>query len=94
MGSKTVYAARRNSDMIEGRGYPVIVALFEKESDAVEVAKGREFAVMGVLLGHKPDVVPIRLYESAEEYKQEFQDAARKRALAKLTEDERRILGV
>lgn len=83
-----VYAAYVNSDLTEGKGYLVLVGHFTRGFDAEAAVRGK--GVMGgngtVKLEH------ICVFETYDEYLAEQEDAVRKRALAKLTPEERRAL--
>lgn len=52
----TGYAVVSNSDLTEGRGYPVIIAVCEKKATAMRLAKGKS------VQGSDADVVECPLY--------------------------------
>lgn len=84
-----VYQAQRNTDLTEGRGHNVEIATFATEDAAKQAAHG--WGVMGYGDG---DVVPITVYDSFEEYANKDKESVRQTALAKLTRNERRALGL
>jgi len=86
---KTIYAALRNADDIEGRGPMVAIGYFIRKEDAVHAAKGR--GVMGVGDG---EVEEIKVFETRTEWDALSEDGLRKSALAKLTYEEKRVLGL
>jgi hypothetical protein len=79
---KVIYEASCNSDSIEGRGYKKIIAFFENESDARRCVHrmGR--------------VTECLVFETFLEYEEWKGGETRRRALAKLTEEEREALGL
>lgn len=86
-----VYPAQQNADLTEGRGPMVTKALFTSEGDAQRAAETLE-GVMGH--GHGKVGAPIVVYQSLAEYMDERYGEVRKQALAKLTREERRALGL
>jgi hypothetical protein len=84
---KTIYEATKNSDQTEGRGQTVRIAAFSKVNDARRAAKGQ--GVMGYGDG---DVQSLEVYDSFEEYEGVNKKTLRKRALAKLTPEEKEAL--
>lgn len=89
---KNVFEACTNTDLDEGRGREVPIAHFIHESDARRAAKGR--GVMGTDADVRMVDVDIRVYESFREFELEFERDVRAKALAKLTPEERRALGL
>jgi hypothetical protein len=77
------YAVVTNSDRIEGRGCPVVLGYYAKSEDARAAAKGQ-----GVWC-RDASVETIVIQDSYED-----KEAAKKRALAKLTEEDKRALGL
>ncbi len=86
---KTIYIAMRNSDMTEGRGPMVAIAAFENRPDAVMAAKG--WGVMGIGDG---TVEELRVYSSFNDWEKGEAKWMRKRALDKLSEQDKRVLGL
>jgi hypothetical protein len=85
----TIYEATKNSDRLEGRGHTIRIAAFTKREDAEQAAKGH--GVMGMGNG---DVDPITVYENFVEYLSKSKADLRKKALAKLTPEEKAALGI
>lgn len=87
-----VYGVYVNGDSVEGRGPMIRIAYFDNHQEAVECAKGK--GVMGVGDGdvrHEHLVI----YETFKEFElcdKEVQ--TKKQALAKLTDEEKRVLGL
>jgi hypothetical protein len=87
---KTVYVATRNQDSCEGRGPMVPIGYFYTKSEALKAAKGQ--GVMGIGDG---EVNEFPIWESFEEFRSYNKDAEiKKRALSKLSTEEKRVLGV
>lgn len=90
MGKPTVvFEAYTNSDLTEGRGSDVRIALFARGPDAAQAVVGR--GVMGTASG--AGVREVKLYCSFEDYENERLDEVRQRALAKLSSEELAALG-
>jgi len=94
----TIYT---NSDNTEGKGHSVEVAHFTHHRDAVQVCKDerfyRKYGVMGTPLDPRYAVKnrTIHVYESAQEYWDQHDEYKRRqRALDKLTDDDKRVLGL
>lgn len=93
----------KNSDQTEGRGYDIVIGYVRdmKTADAiVDDKRFSRFCVMGV---HSPGrqkyqraQVEIPIYDSPEEFwvEQSPEAEVRRRALAKLTPEDRRVLGL
>lgn len=100
----TLYNVFANTDMIEGRGAPVLIGVFLNGSSANRWAEGR--GVYGgnadvreekgriVRVGSSVFVVGPRVHLSVEDAEEQERQATRERALAKLTTAERAALGV
>jgi len=86
---KTIFAARQNADGMEGRGPMIPIAHFTKEEDAKACAKGK--GVMGVGDG---DVIELPLFDNMKDYTDYKSGEARKRALSKLTREDKLALGI
>lgn len=86
---KIIYVARENADSTEGRGPMVPIAHFLKKEDAELAARGR--GVMGYGDG---DVKVIPVFESIKDWKDNKKEELRQQALAKLTTEEKRALGL
>lgn len=95
----TVYAAYRNWDTTEGRGPMVLDKAFKNKADADTYIDGQ-----GGVMGRKAKwsqekygdwrVEAIRVFESLDDATKDHDRELRKSALAKLSDDERRVLGV
>lgn len=100
----TLYNVFANTDMIEGRGAPVLIGVFLNGASAKRWAEGR--GVYGgnaevredkgriVRIGGDVFVVGARVNLSVEDAEKQERQATRERALAKLTAAEREALGV
>jgi hypothetical protein len=86
---RTIWAARRNADSTEGRGPMIVIGMFEDQQAATRAASG--WGVMGVGDG---DVEPMIVYESFREYNDEKTKELKNKALAKLTREDREVLGL
>lgn len=97
-----LFAVTHNSDLTEGRGHTVTLAHFEDKNEALKVVNDpryKKWCVMGV---HQPgreqhnvSERTIVVYHSAEEFWEQYDtDAKRARALAKLTPEDRKLLGL
>lgn len=86
---KTAYRASKNADQTEGRGPMVTIAIFTNRADAIQAASGK--GVMGVGNG---DVEQINIYDSFHEYEMAVSEKVRERAMAKLTFEEKKALGL
>lgn len=95
---RTIWMTRKNADMTEGRGPMVDVAAFSKESDARNFIDGKP-GVMGRVLNWSKEKYgdweadPITVYDTISEYEDDHTKLLKEKALAKLTSEERRILG-
>jgi hypothetical protein len=94
------YELTYNSDSVEGRGYAKVAARFVNKEDAVAVCEDprfwKEHGVMGTRMDPKYDVREVcgPLFESAAAYWTYDEEGIRQAALAKLTDDEKRVLGL
>lgn len=87
---KIVYLATKNSDGMEGKGNTIPVALFEKKEDAQRCAD--KFAPMGYPPGDRP--IEMVVHENFRSYEEGYTDEVRRRALSKLSDTERKALGL
>lgn len=78
----TVFAFLKNTDQIEGRGANFVHSLFSTEAAAREFSDG--------FIG---DIKELVVYATAEQRRKVLDDEKRAAILAKLTAEERRILG-
>ncbi len=96
---KTVYATYYNADMTEGRGPMVLDKIFTNRVDA-NAYIDTKFGVMG-----RPGpwsnqkygdwtVQEHRLFDSLDDAAKDHDREVRKRALGKLTDEERKVLGI
>lgn len=87
-----VYKATINSDSTEGRGYEVLVGYFTNEEDARKAVKGQD------TMGSDGRVtlmdLCVEVYETYKEYQDGKKRDLKARALAKLTPQERVLLGL
>lgn len=88
---QNIYVVRQNSDMTEGRGAMIPKIAFTTAVDANEASKGmhayREDDGMA-------DVVAFPLYSSIHDFNENNDKAVKAKALAKLTDYEKKILGL
>jgi hypothetical protein len=87
-----VFEAYTNSDLTEGRGYPVTLGFFVKEVDAIKASLGK--GVMGTDASVCAKDLDIRIFETFEEYQNYQKDSIRRKALAKLSLSEKQALGL
>ncbi len=86
---KTIYAVRKNSDQIEGRGVQEIIEYFFDNFQASHFADSiRTRYIIGL------EIIPIAVYDSYEEYNDKNNSDLKIKALAKLTLEEKRSLGL
>lgn len=95
----TYYEVYKNSDSIEGRGSSVTVVRFKEKFDATHLTHNPEFVkrhgVMGTSSGIGVSEKTIHIYDSYVEYDAEHgKEQLRRIALAKLTEEDKRVLGL
>jgi len=86
------YEVITNSDLTEGRGRSVHVAYTTNDFTAKQIAKGK--GVMGTDAEVRAINKTIRVYETHSEYLGSKQEEIRKKALAKLTKEEKILLGL
>lgn len=86
---RTVWLAQVNTDSTEGRGPMKTIAAFDEERDAAIATHG--MGVMGVGNG---EAKPLLVYSSVAEWRREKDRELRNMALAKLTAEEKAVLGV
>lgn len=94
-----VYAAFKQSDMTEGRGPKILDICFMNKKDAEDYIDTKS----GVM-GRKAkwsiekygdwEVRPLMVYNSLEECTEEYNNAVKAAALAKLTDEEKFLLGL
>ncbi len=94
------YELTYNSDQTEGRGPDVVHARFTDKSAAIAVCNDerfwKKFGVMGTRLDPKYHVreVVAPLFESAPDYFAYDVEEVKRKALAKLTDAEKKALGL
>ena len=89
---REVWLAQQDSDLTEGRGPMITKGAFWSPEEAQRCAE-RLPGVMGV--GHgRVAATPLHVYDSFEEWQSGTDSALRDSAMAKLTSDERRVLGL
>lgn len=86
---KVIYTVWANSDGVEGRGVNQIRYICSNEITATELAKG--LGPMGMSNG---EVKTDWLIDTADEIKQKQKEELKQRALKKLTEEEKKALGL
>lgn len=84
---KIIYVARKNQDQTEGRGPMVPIGYFYTKADAEKAVAG--LGPMGI-----GDVETGKLWENYDDYKSGNDEAILRRALDKLTPEEKRVLGI
>ena len=85
---KSVYGVYVNTDLTEGRGNEVLIGLFTQREDAAHFAKGK-----GVM-GSDARVTAIDLYSSYEDWWKAESARLRSSALARLSVEEKKALGL
>jgi hypothetical protein len=93
------YEVYKNSDSVEGRGHSVPVVRFKAIQDAHELAESKKFyerhGCMGTKGGIGVSKKEVLVYESIDEYKEIHGKEELKRiALAKLTDEDKKVLGL
>ena len=95
-----IYAVLINADTNEGRGPMLPLAYFHTKQEALAVVSDKRFAKWGVQ-GHLGDpgsnvsLGPMCLYDSPEDFwKQHDNENKKMHALAKLTDEEKTLLGL
>lgn len=86
------YEAYTNSDLTEGRGRDVHIGYFVHESDARKAVKKK--GVMGTDADTRKVDKEILLFETYEEFETIKTNDLRKKALNKLSYDEKKALGL
>lgn len=103
MATIEMYSVNTNSDSTEGRGYPIPVAFFKSKDDARKVVRDERWARWCVMGYHNADQAEqcdisrqtINLYDSAESFwERHDEDNKRAKALTKLTDEEKKLLGL
>ena len=84
-----IYAAMENTDSTEGRGHMRTFAYFVHKQAALAACKGR--GVMGCGDG---EVKEIEVYDSINAWEQGKKEEIKQNALKKLTDQERKVLGL
>ncbi len=88
---KNIYLVRVNADTTEGRGPMVPKATFTNEQDAIAVEKTMHpYRVDDGLV----DVIVFPLYTSIDDYRDNNEKSVKEKALAKLTDYEKKLLGL
>lgn len=84
-----IYLAQVNSDSTEGRGAMVTIGAFLSESNTRVAVRGK--GVMGIGNG---EVKPLQVFDGLDAWRSEQEEEIKSRALRKLTNEERRVLGL
>lgn len=97
-----VYPVNTNSDLTEGKGYAIPVGYFYRRDDAITVVSDPRWAKYSVMGVHSKNstydvgqLKTITIYDSAKEFWNEHDvEIKRQKALAKLTDEEKKLLGI
>lgn len=94
-----IFAVKANRDQTEGKGPMYTVARFSNKEEAIQLQISKDFArdygVQGTpYAASDVEEEEIKVYDSFAEYSLEKREDIRKRALAKLTQEEKRVLGL
>ena len=96
-----LFATTRNTDQTEGRGANVPTGYFRDRRIAEAVVMDKryaQFCIMGVQtnsdIKDMIDSKPINIYDSVEDFFNNLDGKVRERAIAKLSMEERRVLGL
>lgn len=76
-------------EYVDNEGRTKLVGAAECLKDAEAIAKS-----LAIVYGNHPDPTPITLFESFNEFYHWQMDEARRKALTKLTQEERKLLGL
>lgn len=89
---KVVHALYFANDTVEGRGGSSLEALFTEAQNAEQAGAGSK----NFYAPNKPaySIREVLLFDSPEEYTEFKNGEARKRALAKLTPEDKKVLGI
>jgi hypothetical protein len=101
---REVWEVNRNSDLTEGRGHAVTLGLFPNRDEALKVVNDPRYSRWSVMGVHTPGAkeneynirsTTLTVYDTAEEFWAiHDENEKRKRELAKLDAEERRLLGL
>lgn len=102
MKVETLFAITHNSDLTEGRGHTVILGYTRTQELANAIVSDKRFSrwcCMGVhdareCQRHNVRKQDVVIFENAEEIYAREEDLERKKALAKLTDHDKKILGL
>lgn len=90
-----VYVVLRNSDLEEGRGPFVLDAVFANDTLAVQYAEEKfDYYHHGAIAQGWARIATMPVFESTSEWRRLEREKIRAQALAKLTPEEREILGL
>lgn len=87
-----IWGVYSNTDSMEGRGSDILVGYFTSYSDACLAAEGR--GVMGTAAEIRKEDISISVYESYSEFEDLDTKKIKERALNKLTNQEKKALGL
>ena len=90
---KEIYVVMANYDTVEGRGPMIMDCIFENIADAEQYTKTAP-GIMGRINMGDFDIKIMPLLSSLEEKKEFDKSSVKQRALAKLTNYEKQILGL
>lgn len=92
---KLVYVVLKNSDEVEGRGPMVLDSIFYSEEVAKAYAEDRyNYYGHGALKQGWATVREMAVLDVAGDWRTEVREQQRRKALAKLTHEERAVLGL
>jgi hypothetical protein len=89
-----IYVVYENSDLVEGKGCEVIIGYFSNYDVAKYVKDHEDKEVFRSTHGKGIIEIKVNNARSVEEYLNSKNNAIRERALSKLTEDEKKALGL
>jgi hypothetical protein len=96
-----VFSINRNADTNEGRGPMVTMAYMNSKEEALKVVDDPRFARYCVQGIHRPGSehsavaeINLHIYQTAEQFWNGIESQARRAALAKLTAEDRKLLGL
>jgi hypothetical protein len=87
-----VWGVYSNTDLMEGRGSDILVGYFTNYSDARLASEGR--GVMGTAAEIRQENISVSVFESYSEFEGLDTLKIKERALRKLTDQEKKALGL
>jgi len=86
------FEAYTDSDLNEGKGHKVTIGYFTNQADAYKAVQGK--GVMGSDGNVSSHVIDIKIFENYEEYIVVSDEKIKQIALGKLSEVEKKVLGL